>query len=151
MSEANQLDEAERLIEVFEGRRPELLSFLSGQLSVLKTQASTMMGLAGLTITVTGFSGHHMVRAGAVSTAFMVAGVVGVLLAIVVTLRVMLRVRWMSQDLVGRDLLDTVRVTILRRDLQQRGLQIAGAFLAVGLAGYLISVIAAAFANGATP
>lgn len=153
MSDASQPephDEAQRLIEVFEGRRPELLGFLSAQLSVLKTQASMMMGLAGLTITVTGFSGHHMVRAGRVSTAFMVAGVVGVLLAIVVTLQVMLRVRWLSQDLVGRDLLESVRVTILRRDLQQRGLRIAGAFLAIGLAGYLISVIAAAFANGAT-
>ncbi|MBL4850539.1 MAG: hypothetical protein JKY65_33900 [Planctomycetes bacterium] len=141
-------DEAEQLLEVFEGRRPELLGFLSAQLSVLKTQASTMMGLAGLAITVTGFSGHHMVRAGRLSSGFMVAGVIGILFSILVTLRVMLQVRWVSQDL-QPDLLETVRATILRRDSQQAGLRVAGVFLAIGLAGYLVSVIAAAFANGA--
>lgn len=142
-------DEASHLLELFEGRPVELLVFLSNQLAVLKSQASMMMGLAGLTITVTGFSGHHMVRAGALSSAFMVTGVLGVLCAVIVTLRVMLTVRWVSQDL-GPDLKETATAVIRRRDSQQNALRVGGLFLAIGLSGYLISVIAAAFANGST-
>lgn len=141
--------EAAQLVALFEGRPVDLMTFLSTQLAVLKTQASMMMGLAGLTITVTGFSGHLMVRAGALSSGFMVAGVVGVLFAVVLTIRVILTVRWVSQDL-GPDLLATVTTVIERRDSQQLGLQVAGAFLAFGLSGYLISVVISAFANGVT-
>ena len=45
-----------------------LLVLLSTQLGVLKQQAQTFMGLCGLAITVTGFSGAHMIRAGAIAS-----------------------------------------------------------------------------------
>ena len=134
-------------MELFEGRAPALLALLSGQLSVLKTQASLLMGLAGLTVTVTGFSGHHMVRAGPLAWIPMVAGIFAILLSVLVTLRVLLKVRWVTQDL-GPDLCQSVELTIRRRDRQQRGLQWAGAFVACGLFGYLSAVVVAALRNG---
>jgi hypothetical protein len=140
-------EEAERLCALFKDREVELVVFLSGQLGVLKSQANTLMGLAGLTITVTGFSGHLMVRAGPLSWIPMVAGIAAVLVAIAVTLRTLMHLRWVSQDL-SPDLHQTALATIERRDDEQRALRVAGVFLGLGLAGYLLAVVAAAFVNG---
>ncbi|MBM66183.1 MAG: hypothetical protein CMH55_08125 [Myxococcales bacterium] len=41
-------DEAQRLAQLFEGRPVALVTFLSGQLSVLKSQAQMQLGLCGL-------------------------------------------------------------------------------------------------------
>jgi hypothetical protein len=143
-----QADEALQLTELFSDREPDLLALLSGQLSVLKNQASMLMGLAGLTVTVTGFSGHHMVRAGPAAWGPMVGGIFAIMIAVLLTLRVMLNVRWVTQDLVATDLCKSVEVTIQRRNQQQRWLGWAGGFVALGLFGYLIAVVVAALRNG---
>lgn len=57
-------DEAGHLVALFSTEPRSLVSLLSGQLSVLMSQAQMLMGLSGLVVTVTGFSGHDMVRAG---------------------------------------------------------------------------------------
>lgn len=148
MSPAEVEEEARRLVELFGTSQRELILFLSGQLSVLKTQAQMLMGLSGLVVTVTGFSGHNMVRGGAWSTAAMVTGIVFVLLAVVLTLRVTMRLRWVSQDL-DDDLELTARIVLRRRNAQQHQLSIAGVFVALGLAFYLGSVVLAAVSIGA--
>jgi hypothetical protein len=136
------------LVAVPVGRPHELLAFLSGQLAVLKGQAQMLMGLAGLVVTVTGFSGHNMVRGGPLSTAAMIGGIAFVLLAIVVTLRVMTQLRWVSQDL-RDDLTATASIVLRRRDRQQRSLLLGAAFIAVGLGAYLLAVVVAAVSIGA--
>jgi hypothetical protein len=40
------------------------VQFLSNQIATVKTYAQVLIGLCGLTITVTGFSGAHMIRSG---------------------------------------------------------------------------------------
>lgn len=140
-------EEARRLTELFAGQPQALVTFLSGQLSVLKSQAQMLMGLSGLVITVTGFSGHNMVRGGIWPTAAMVLGIVFVLTAILVTLRVMTQLRWVSQDL-SDDLTATTATVLRRRDRQQRALLHAGTSVAIGLGSYLVSVVLAALATG---
>jgi hypothetical protein len=140
-------EEARRLTELFDDQPQALISFLSGQLSVLKSQAQVLMGLSGLVITVTGFSGHNMVRGGPWPTAAMVLGIGFVLLAVLVTLRVMTRLRWVSQDL-GDDLVQTTAIVLRRRNSQQRALLHGGTFVAIGLGSYLISVVLAALSIG---
>ena len=111
--------EAEQIVALFDGKPAQMVSFLSGQLSVLKHQAQMLMGLCGLTITVTGFSGHHMVRAGPFSAGAMVVGICLILTAIVLTIRTLTKLRWVSQDL-GEDLVATAHAVIQRRDHEQR-------------------------------
>jgi hypothetical protein len=146
-SESAVENEAAQLCRVFSNRDADLLSLLSGQLSVLKSQGQTLLGLCGLCITVTGFSGHLMVRGGAMSTASMIAGIFMILVAAVLTIRVMANLRWVSQDL-GDSMQDTARLTLTRRNLQQRALSRASFFVAAGLCGYLVSVVLAALAAG---
>jgi hypothetical protein len=140
-------DEAQHLTALFADEPRSLVSFLSGQLSVLKSQAQILMGLSGLVVTVTGFSGHNMVRAGPWPTAAMVVGVGFVLLAVVTTLRVMTQLRWVSQDL-SDDLVSMTETVLRRRNRQQRALGFGGGFVAVGLCSYLVSVVLAALLIG---
>lgn len=123
------------------------MALLSGQLSVLKTQAQIFTGLSTITITVTGFSGHNMVRGGWPSGSAMVLGMVLVFAGIARTLATLRQLRWVTQDL-RDDLDETARVVIRRRDAEQRALGVAGALVVSGLGAYLVAVVLAAIAVG---
>lgn len=139
-------DEVKHLVRLYEGNAPQLMTLLSSQLQVVKTQGQMLLGLCGITITVTGFSGHNMVRAGTFSTVCMVLGISIILVAIVLTLRALARILWVSAEL-DEDIEKTVRTVIERRDRQQRALQVAASAITVGFALYSMAVIAAAFSG----
>lgn len=138
--------EAQRLTKLLAGQPFQLLSFLSGQLAVIKTQAQMLMGLCGLTVTVTGFSGSHMVQAGAISSALMIAGIALTLIAAIECLRTLTETRWVSQEL-NDSLEETAFVVIERRDRLQHRLSVAGRFVGLGLTAYLGAIAAAAFSS----
>jgi hypothetical protein len=137
-------DEAARVRRLFSNQDPQLVGYLAGQLTTLKTYAQVLVGLCGLTVTVTGFSGAHMIRAGSLSAALMVTGIALVLVGLVLCLRTLTVLRWVSQDL-RDDLLETTLIIIRRRNRQQRQVGVAAVFVASGLVFYLAAVSAAAF------
>lgn len=139
--------EARELARAFEGRTSDLVTFLAGQLAVLKSQAQTYLGIAGVCISVTGFSGHNMVNAGPLSAGSMIVGIGLILAAIVIALRSIAAIRWVTQDLGGAPEELAARV-IERRNAQQRVLGRAGALIGVGLAFYLVAVVLAAASKG---
>jgi|GEM_PF-727213 len=139
--------EAERIRRLFVGQDAQLVLYIASQLSTIKTYAQVLVGLCGLTITVTGFSGAHMIRAGSLSAILMVSGIALVLVGLVLCLRTLTALRWVSQEL-RDDLVETAVVVIGRRNHQQRQVSIAGFFIAGGLAFYLAAVSAAALVSG---
>lgn len=140
-------DEARRMNALYDGRGPELVAHLSRQIATVKTYAQLLVGLCGLTVTVTGFSGAHMIRAGSLSAGFMVAGIALVLAGLIVCIRTITLLRWVSQDL-RDDLIETARIVIGRRNRQQRMLSIAAVLVVSGLACYLAAVVIAAVVSG---
>jgi hypothetical protein len=60
-----------------------------------------ILGLCGLVITVTGFSGGNIIKAGSVSSGFMVAGIVFVLAAVSVAMCSLVRIRWVMNALLS--------------------------------------------------
>lgn len=143
MSEAR---EAENLAQAYE-HTGELVSFLSGQLAVLRSQAQTFLGIGGICISVTGFAGHNMVNAGPFSAGAMIVGVTLILVAIVITLQCQANIRWVSQDLGGGNV-ELARRVLARRNLLQRSLHRAVALIAVGLGFYVVAVVLAALTKG---
>jgi hypothetical protein len=143
-------EEARRVVDAFGGAADKLIPFFSAQLSVLKAQAQVFMGLSGLIITVTGFSGHQMVRGGPFSTVAMILGIALILFGVLLTLRVLGRLRWVSQEL-RDDLVETAASIITRRNREQRQLSVAGTFVGGGLAFYLVAVVLAALHTGLAP
>ena len=141
-------DEARRICALYAGRGAELVSLLSHQIATVKTYAQVLVGLCGLTVTVTGFSGAHMIRAGSLSAGLMVAGIALVLIGLVACIRTITRLRWVTQDL-RDDLLDTTIRVLERRNHQQRLLARGAVFVVAGLTCYLAAVVVAALASGA--
>lgn len=136
-------EESERLVRLFGSQDVALFQFLSGQLGILKSQAQMLMGLCGLAITVTGFSGAHMIRSGSWAAFSMVIGIAFILISAILCLSILSRLRWVSQDLCDDFVLTTTAV-LTRRNLQQHRLSWAGVFVSIGLAFYLTAVIIAA-------
>jgi hypothetical protein len=139
-------EEARRLRDLYQGRAPDLVAHLSNQIGTVKTYAQVLLGLCGLTVTVTGFSGAHMIRAGSLSAGFMAIGIALVLGGLVGCVRTITLLRWVSQDL-RDDLSETARIVITRRNRQQRSLSVAAVLVVSGLACYLAAVVIAAVAS----
>ena len=110
-------EEARRLHALFATQPTQLVQFLSGQIATVKTYAQILVGLCGLTVTVTGFSGAHMIRSGSVAAGLMVAGIALVMIGLVVCIRTITALRWVSQELQD-DLIETAVVVIGRRNRQ---------------------------------
>lgn len=139
-------EQVRRLVALYDGAPRELVALLAGQFAVLKQQAQSILGISGLCITVTGFSGHNMVRAGPIPTGLMVAGVGVIFLAIVFSIRVLASIHWVSQDL-SDPFEECVTRIVERRDRQQRTLVRGGVTVAVGLALYTAAVMLAALSG----
>jgi hypothetical protein len=140
-------EEAHRVTALFAGQPVQLLQYLASQVATVKTYAQVLVGLCGLTITVTGFSGAHMIRSGSTAAVLMVAGIALVMVGLAMCLRTITALRWVSQDL-RDDLIETATIVIARRNHQQRALTIAAACVGVGLACYLAAVSVAALVGG---
>ncbi len=145
-SEADIREEARRMRTLFAGQDAQLVLYLASQLTTLKTYAQVLVGLCGLTVTVTGFSGAHMIRAGSLSAALMVTGIALVLVGLLLCLGTLTVLRWVSQEL-RDDLTETAVIIIRRRNRQQRRISIAALFVAAGLGAYLAAVSTAALAG----
>lgn len=133
--------EAQDLLALHEGpaRLAACLGVVSAQLQVMQLRAQTLLGLATLVITVTGFSGPKMAASNPFSRYSMALGLLVTLSSVVMLLR-NLRVRWITQfsDVDALDRL--VDIIEYRNALTGRFLrQIA--VLGAGLACYVASVI----------
>jgi hypothetical protein len=140
-------EEARRLHQLFADQPAQLVQYLSHQIATVKTYAQILVGLCGLTITVTGFSGAHMIRSGSLAAVLMVSGIGLVMIGLIVCIRTITVLRWVSQDLED-DLIATAARVIERRNRQQRTVSIAALFVAGGLACYLAAVSVAALVSG---
>lgn len=140
-------DEARRIRALYPSRDAELVNHLSAQIGTVKTYAQVLVGLCGLTITVTGFSGAHMIRAGSASALLMAVGIGLVLVGLTLCIRTITQLRWVTQEL-RDDLLETAVVVLARRNRQQRMISLAAVFVVSGLACYLAAVVVAALVHG---
>lgn len=139
-------ESARRIVRYFDGQAAGLLNYLVNQVATVRQQAQTMLGLCGLIITVTGFSGPRMIESSRLSAWAMVTGIALTLVGAVLSLHVMIQVRWVSEEL-AKDTVTMVMRVFARRDRQNRQTIVAGFFVAAGLAAYLLSVAITAFAS----
>jgi len=140
-------EEAERIQRLFQSQPIQLVQYLANQIATVKTYAQVLIGLCGLTITVTGFSGAHMIRSGTTAAMLMVIGIAVVLVGLVLCIRTITQLRWVSQHLQD-DLVAMAVIVIGYRNRQQRMVSIAAVFVAAGLGCYLAAVTVAALVVG---
>ncbi|MBI2392989.1 MAG: hypothetical protein HYV09_25625 [Deltaproteobacteria bacterium] len=139
LTRATPEQEVEHLLQLYDRDAAKIMSELQSQLSILANRAQTLLSLAGITITVTGFSGANIARTGRVGASLLVLGLVLVLVAAAIAMNGILRVRW-TTSLPPCSLAESVRAAIDVRDLKTRNFDLAMTLLVVGLTLYVSSV-----------
>lgn len=127
------------LLALYSNDAPRVLGILQQQLTNLASRAQMLLQLAGLTITVTGFSGANIARSGRLAAILVVSGLVIVLIAASLSMGGILRVRWTTQ-LAPCAPRDAILWAIRFRDEKTRAFGRSLALLIVGLALYIGSV-----------
>jgi hypothetical protein len=131
--------ETAHLLDLYGRDAAKIMGQLQSQLSILANRAQTLLSLAGITITVTGFSGAAIARSGRLAAVLLVAGLLIVLAAAAIAINGILRVRW-TTSLPPCPLDDAVRATLEVRDLKTRRYDLALRLLVIGLTLYVSSI-----------
>jgi hypothetical protein len=132
-------DEIAHLLKLYDHRAEPIMARLEGQLSILATRAQTLLSLAGLTITVTGFSGASIARSGTVAMWLCVSGLITVLISAAMTILGILRVEWTTQ-MKPCELPEAIDHALALRDAKTRAFSRALVVLVLGLGLYVSSV-----------
>ncbi len=131
--------EAKTIMELCKGDLMTALKVAEAQLNVVYTRAQVLMSLAGMVVTVTGFSGRLIAGSSTAAQVFLVAGLfVSLSSAAWVFLRVM-RVRWVT-TLASEDADHALENALHRRDRKTAAYTIGGTLLFIGLLLYGISI-----------
>ncbi len=134
--------EASRLLALYggEGGFPKCLDIVRYQFDVIQARSQSLLTLATLALTITGFSGPAIARTNMTARVTMAVGIVFVLVAIIILLTKGLRIRWITQF--QSESPQEILVDIIRyRDKKTRLYMVELTLLVIGLASYVASVV----------
>ena len=135
----NTESEAKAILKLADNNLKVALDIAEHQLNTIYTRAQVLLSLAGMVVTVTGFSGRLIAGSSPAAQIFLVAGLfVSLSSAIWVFLRVM-RVRWVTVFL-DQDPENALQETLMRRNRKTKAYAIGGRILCIGLVLYCISI-----------
>ncbi len=138
-------EEAQKIYEISGQDYLKSIQLIEQQLNVVHTRAQVMVGIAGMVITVTGFSGRQIVETSDLAQYLVVIGL-GVVLAATlwVFLRVMI-IHWATAS-INDDPLKGLNDLITYRNQKTMAYEIGGKILGIGLICYGTAVSLMLFA-----
>jgi hypothetical protein len=131
--------EARRILALCGGDALQAFQIVQMQITTLATRTQAILGLSGIVITVTGFSGRSIALISPIARTTIVAGLLIVLAAAAVGVAGVLRLRWTTQEIADSPLA-TVQRLIVIRDGKERYLSAALMMFVVGFALYCFAV-----------
>lgn len=133
--------EYDRIMQVY-GKESQrgALDLLERQLNTLTQRAQMLLGLCGIVITVTGFSGRIIAGTSRIAQVMIVSGVGITLLAASLVVGGVMRLHWISQQPPMGDLPQLIRTTLAYRDRKMRFYHAAVYVLLLGLTCYVIAI-----------
>ncbi len=150
VSEAERV-EVQTIIKHFgaDGGNASLHNFIDAQLSVLHGRAQSLLQMAGVVITVTGFSGRIIADTSRTAQALIIGGVALVAVAAIIALLFVMPIKWLSSymHLSQEEFLLTA---IRRRSKKDHAFRTASAVLICGMALYVASIALMLFYPEAT-
>jgi hypothetical protein len=132
-------EEARHILALYERDPARILARIEDQLAILSARTQTLLSLAAVTITVTGFSGTSIARSGLPAACLLVSGLVCVLVGAAVGIRGILKVRW-TTSFAPCSLESTLVGALELRDQKTRAFGAALRLLVVGLSLYVASI-----------
>ncbi|MBT64151.1 MAG: hypothetical protein CML13_13165, partial [Puniceicoccaceae bacterium] len=88
--------EAKTILELCQGDLMAALKVAESQLNIVYTRAQVLMSLAGMVVTVTGFSGRLIAGSSSAAQLFIVAGLLVSLSSAAWVFRRVMRVQWVT-------------------------------------------------------
>ncbi|NOZ60374.1 MAG: hypothetical protein GXO74_01695 [Calditrichaeota bacterium] len=132
--------EAQQITTLVNDNFLQALNILEGQLNVLHLRAQVLMSLAGIVITVTGFSGRSIAGTSLIAQILIIAGLATVLTSAVWVFLKVMTVKWLTAENFAEPQKTLIKI-IERRNRKTRAFVNGGKILCFGLFLY-----AAAFA-----
>ncbi|MDX2082341.1 MAG: hypothetical protein SFU53_16275 [Terrimicrobiaceae bacterium] len=130
--------EARAILDLFGGDFPRAIELVHRQMDVLHSRAQVLTGLAGIVVTVTGFSGRLIAATNRPAQVLVIAGLAVVLVsAFYIVCRVM-QIRWVTAEL-GGDPVETITRVLIRRDAKTAAIRRGGIILFSGLVLYFVA------------
>ncbi|WP_437511004.1 hypothetical protein [Sorangium sp. So ce1099] len=140
MKKVTREEEADRFIELTGPGSWEVMhGILERQFAVLHNRAQVLIGLCGIVITTTGFSGRLIAGTSRAAQGLIIAGVAIVLLSATLIVWGVQHIRWLTQQ-PGGDIRGWLLVSLAYRDRKTTIYRVAIAFLLVGLSFYVIAI-----------
>lgn len=131
-------NEVTRLLTLTEGSTLKAIEILEKQLNTLYARAQVLMSLAGVTLTITGFSGRSIAAANVAAQILVVCGLAVVLASAVwIYIRVM-SIRWITAE-AQPDTQAYLAGIIKRRNQKTVAYSVGGKILLFGLVLYCIA------------
>jgi len=135
----NAREESDKILSLTGGDVLKALGVLESQLNVLHTRGQVLLSLAGVVVTVTGFSGRAIAGTNAVSQFLVVAGLATVLASAVWMFARVMTIRWVTSEL-SAEAGEALRRIVERRNRKARAYAIGGGILCAGLLLYCAAV-----------
>ncbi|HAI11264.1 MAG TPA: hypothetical protein DCM28_06130 [Phycisphaerales bacterium] len=141
MDKLNTEQEYQRIITVY-GKDDQLgaLNLLERQLNTMTQRAQMLLGLCGIVITVTGFSGRIIAGTNRAAQLLIVSGVSITLISAALVVGGVMKLLWITQQPPHEDLPQLIRTTLAYRNRKMRFYHAAVYVLLLGLTCYVIAI-----------
>lgn len=128
--------EADRILRYYGAdAMPEIMAMLERQFTVLHNRAQVLLGLCGIVVTTTGFSGRLVAGTNAAAQWLIITGVALVLAAAAVVVWGVLHLYWLTMQ-PGESTREWLLTSLAYRDRKTRAYRIGITLLLVGLTVY---------------
>lgn len=139
MPDVREREEVRRIIRFANGDYARAFDVVEKQMSVLVLRTQVLLSLAGIVVTVTGFSGRTIAQTSELARVLIATGIVVVLSSAAVAIGGVLRLRWLTQELCD-ELEETLSRMVALRDSKTRFLTAALALFVVGFSCYVVAI-----------
>ena len=131
-------EEANKILSLTNNDLLKALELLEKQLNTLHLRAQVLMSLAGIVVTVTGFSGRLIAATSLTSQILIVTGLSTVLTSAVWVFSQVMGIKWVTSNLT-ENFAQSLEKIIERRNRKTRAYARGGIILCVGLLFYAVA------------
>jgi hypothetical protein len=140
MRHLTRAEESARILRAYgDAGFPDIMAMLERQFTVLHNRAQVLIGLCGIIISTTGFSGRLIAGTNVFAQGLVIAGVALVLLAAAVVCWGVLHLRWLTMQ-TGRTTAEWLDTTLRYRDTKTSAYRVGLMLMLLGLALYAAAI-----------
>lgn len=132
-------EEAKTILRLAKGEYARAVELVVRQFEVLYARAQSLVGLSGIVVTVTGFSGRIIAATNPIAQILIVSGLAVVLFSAGWVFTRVMRIQWVTQD-VSDDQEGSLVVMLKRRDAKTKAMNQGGILLFAGLLLYFLAI-----------